>query len=209
MGNRDRWSVRLRNVQSMPYLIPAPDAPTPTQTAVIVPVAAADRLVDKQRRQLDAASSWGVPAHVTVLFPFVAPDQIDHQVVSALAAAVQTVAAFDCVFARTGWFGEDAMWLNPEPAQPFRDLTAAVHRAFPGHAPYGGVHDEVVPHLTVAERRLADMPALRAAERAVLTGLPLRARIERVLLIAGSNAPNSWRPLQAILLGSTSIRARP
>lgn len=155
-------------------------------------------MVDEQRRRLDVASTWGVPAHVTVLFPFIAPGRVDHHVIAALAAAVQTIPTFDCVFARTGWFGEDVVWLEPEPAQPFRGFTAAVHEAFPEHAPYGGAYDDVVPHLTVGERRLADLGALRAAERTVQEKLPLSVRIESVLLIAGTKARNSWRTLHEI-----------
>jgi hypothetical protein len=107
-------------------------------------------------------------------------------------------------FARTRWFGQDVLWLDPEPAQPFRQLTAAVWRAFPQHPPYGGAYDDVVPHLTIAEQRLADMPALLAVERVVQSGLPLVARIERVLLIAGTRALKSWRVVNALCLGPPS-----
>ena len=94
------------------------------------------------------------------------------------------------------------LWLDPEPADPFRSLTAAVWAAFPQHPPYGGAYDEVVPHLTVAERRSGDLAAMRAAESAVQQGLPLTAHIDRLLLIAGAPAPSTWRALQEIPLGS-------
>jgi hypothetical protein len=55
-------------------LSPASDAPPPTQTAVIAPVPAADSLVDEHRRHLDVAASWGVPAYVSVLYPYVTAD---------------------------------------------------------------------------------------------------------------------------------------
>jgi hypothetical protein len=45
------------------------------------------------------------------------------------------------------WFAQDVLWLNPEPTQQFRDHTAAVWDAFPHHAPFGGVQDDVVPHM--------------------------------------------------------------
>lgn len=142
-----------------------------------------------------------MPAHVSVLYPFVEPDQVDDQVIATLAAALGQVAAFDCRFERTRWFGQDVLWLDPEPAGWFRDLTALVWNAFPLHAPYGGAHDDVVPHLTAAECRLGSLSAVRAAEQAVLTGLPLSTRIEGVLLIAGTKAPSSWRLLHEFPLG--------
>jgi hypothetical protein len=85
------------------------------------------------------------------------------------------------------------LWLAPEPAQPFREFTAAVWRAFPEHPPYGGAHADSVPHLTVAECRRGTLAEMRAAERVVRQGLPLVARAERILLLAGTCASNSWR----------------
>jgi 2'-5' RNA ligase len=182
------------------HLSPAPDAPPPTQTAVIVPVPAVDSLVDEHRSHLDMAASWGVPAHVSVLYPFVEPAQVDDDLIATLAAVLGPVTAFDCRFTRTQWFGQDVLCLDPEPAQPFRDLTAAVWETFPHHPPYGGAHDEVIPHLTIAERRLGSLSAVQTAEQAVQTGLPLSTRIEGVLLIAGTQAPNSWRVLHEFRL---------
>jgi 2'-5' RNA ligase len=185
-------------------LSPLPGAPAPTQTAVIAAVPAVEPLVGRHRRTLDVAAAWGVPAHVTVLYPFVDPAAVDEYLVATLAAAVRSVAAFDCRFARTAWFGDDVVYLEPEPAQPFRDLTAAVWAAFPQHPPYGGAYEDVVPHLTVGERRLADVAALQAAERDVQQGLPAATRIEEVLLIAGTAAPASWRVLHRLPLGAGS-----
>ena len=192
------------SLSEVQYLSPAPDARAPTETAVIAAVPAAEPLVSVHRLQLDVAAGWGVPAHVTVLYPFVAPETITDDLITTLAAAVRSVSAFDCLFARTRWFGQDVLWLDPEPAQPFRQLTAAVWRAFPQHPPYGGAYDDVVPHLTIAKQRLADLPTLLMVERIVQSGLPLVARIERVLLIAGARAPNSWRVVNALCLGRPS-----
>jgi 2'-5' RNA ligase len=183
------------------YLIPAPDAPAATETAVIAAIPEADPLVDRHRQRLDGAAAWGVPAHVTVLGPFVSPTGLTPEVIVALAAATASVRAFDCRFTRTNWFGQDVVWLNPEPNEPFRQLTAAIWDAFPQHPPYGGAYDDVVPHLTIAERRLGDLDALRAAEREVQAELPLRARGESLLLIAGAQAPSSWRIVHELPLG--------
>lgn len=55
------------------------------------------------------------------------------------------------------------MWLAPEPAEPFRALTELVWHRFPECPPYGGVHPDVVPHLTVGSTRLGELAALRRA----------------------------------------------
>lgn len=174
--------------------------PPPTQTAVLVLVPEAEPVVAQHRAHLDGASARGVPAHVTVLHPFVDPDQVDAQVLERLAAVVSTVPAFDVVFRRTAWFSDDVLWLAPDPARPFRDLTAAVVAAFPDHPPYAGAFDGSTPHLTVGERRLGDVAALQRAERDVSASLPLHAHVDRVCLFAGADAPDSWSILHEVRL---------
>jgi hypothetical protein len=180
----------------MPHLVPAPDAPTPTQTALIVSVPAAEAVVGEHREHLDVAASWGVPAHVTVLYPFLEPARARApDVMASVGVAIGTVGAFMCSFRRTAWFDDDVLYLDPDPAQPFRDLTAAVWSAFPDHPPYGGAHATVVPHLTIGQRQLGARIALEEAERKIGSSLPVHAYVDRVLLVAGAPAARSWRAL--------------
>jgi 2'-5' RNA ligase len=175
----------------MPFL--TPDAPT--ETAVIVPIPAAEPLVGHHRRRLDASAALGVPAHVTVLGPFIKPTEIDQNVLARLAAAVQSVGPFSCSFDRTRWFGEEVLWLEPVPAEPFRRLTIAVWDAFPDCPPYGGAYDAIVPHLTIADRAADRLVEVQAVETAVSSGLPVAASVDHVLLMGGSAAADSWRVL--------------
>lgn len=119
----------------------------------------------------------------------------------ALSAAISSVPAFECTFVATGWFGTEVLWLAPQPDTPFRQLIQAVWRVFPDHPPYGGIHDDVQPHLTVAERALGNLDDLEAAEAAAVAGLPVHQRIDHALLIAGSDRPRSWRTRARITLG--------
>ncbi|QNN52543.1 2'-5' RNA ligase family protein [Nocardioides mesophilus] len=176
--------------------------PEPTLTGVIVPVGPAEAVVAEHRLRFDVAASWGVPAHVTVLFPFVPPSQVDDDVVARLAAVFAAAAPFDCRFDRCAWFGEDVLWLAPEPDQAFRDLTAAVVEQFPDHPPYGGVFDDVVPHLTVGESRRGTAGELRTVEVEVSRKLPVTARIGHALLIAGTDGPGSWHTVARLPLSA-------
>jgi 2'-5' RNA ligase len=173
----------------------------PTQTAVIVPVGAADPAVGEHRRRLDRAAAWGVPAHVTVVFPFVPPAEVTGGVVDRLADVFAAAPAFLCVFAECRWFGDEVLWLAPDPAQEFRELTRAVVERFPAYEPYGGEFEEVVPHLTIGDTPCGSVAALRAAEAEVARRLPIRARIDHALLIAGTDAPDSWRTLAKLPFG--------
>lgn len=173
----------------------------PVETAVIVPVAAVEPLVASSRARLDRAAAWGVPAHVTVLYPFVAPGEVDDALLARLRHAVGSVPAFACTFARTRWFGDEVVWLAPEPAEPFAALTHAVWRAFPEHPPYAGAYDEVTPHLTVGQVECGTVEELRAAEAAVVPGLPVHTRITEALLVQGELGRLRWTAVATLPLG--------
>src|SRR5690242_3716091 len=78
----------------------------PTESALIVAVPEAEPAVAALRTAYDPAASWGVPAHVTVLYPFLPPDRLDAVVRAAVREAVAAVPAFDLVFGRTRRFGD-------------------------------------------------------------------------------------------------------
>ncbi|MGI8696417.1 MAG: 2'-5' RNA ligase family protein [Mycobacteriales bacterium] len=169
---------------------PLPDA---VQSALVVPIASMEALVGRWRAELDPAASWGVPAHVTVVAPFGLPDRLDDEVIDAVAAAVASIGAFDVTFDRVSWFGEEVLWVAPEPDSGFRELTGAVWRRFPQFPPYGGEHQGTVPHLTVGVRGPAGR--MRAAAAAVTRSLPVRATVDVVRLLAGSPRTGGWGPI--------------
>jgi 2'-5' RNA ligase len=161
-----------------------------TESAVVVPIPEAERLVGPLRADFDVAAALGVPAHVTVLAPFVPPVRIDDTVIAELAAAVGSVGSFEVTFSRVAWFDRSVLWLAPEPGEPFRALTRAVCERFPDYPPYRGEHQDVVPHLTVG----IDQPveALESAARTIERGLPVTARVSNAVLMQGSREPGSW-----------------
>jgi 2'-5' RNA ligase len=173
------------------------------ETAVIIPIASAEAAVSKHRLRFDVAASQGVPAHVTVLFPFVPPIEVDDEVIARLAAVFAAASPFDCIFDRCAWFGDRLLWLAPDRDQEFRYLTEQVVERFPGYLPYSGVHDDVVPHLTVGESRRGTVDDLESAERDISGQLPITAHIDHALLMAGSDQPNSWRTVARLPLGDS------
>jgi 2'-5' RNA ligase len=171
----------------------------PTESAVLVLIPEAESLVASHRADLDAAAGLGVPAHVTVLYPFVQPEGVDDAVMSDLAGAVRSVPAFDVTFARLRWFERSVLWLAPEPSDPFRALTAAVQQAFPSCVPYGGAHEDVVPHLTVGQGQAEEL--LESAARAIEPALPFSARVSSAVLMLGSLEPDTWHVVAEMPLG--------
>lgn len=169
------------------------------QSALIVTIPEAEEAVAGHRSRFDEAAAFGIPAHVTVLFPFLPPSEVDAQVVETLAAAISTVPRFSVTFESTGWFGTDVLWLAPNPAAAFGALITVVAEAFPDYPPFGGRHAEVVPHLTVGHG--AAVSELRDAEAGVLRGLPIRARVTDVALWCGTDVPGGWRRRTGFPLG--------
>ena len=171
----------------------------PELSAVVVAVPEAEPLVGRLRAALDPAAALGVPAHVTLLFPFVPPVRLDRDVRTALGEVIAGEPAFDVVLDRLAWFDEDVVWLAPQPAEPFRALTRALTARF-GLAPYEGAHGtDVVPHLTVGHG--APVAQLRAAAEAVTAGMPVHASVRRARLMVGSWAPASWSTVAEFPLG--------
>ena len=164
-----------------------------------MPVPEAEYVVGGFRAELDHAAWLGVPAHVTVISPFVPPGQLTTAVLAAVAQIIGSVDAFDVTFAGVSWFGEEVLWLAPTPADPFRRLTATVWERFPAHPPYQGAHDDVVPHLTIGHSQ--PIETLRAAARTVSAQLPVLARADVVWLLQGSETAGSWHKVAEFPLG--------
>ncbi|MFG3639447.1 2'-5' RNA ligase family protein [Micromonospora sp. NPDC047762] len=173
----------------------------PTQTALIVPIPEAEEAVGPFRASLDRAAGWGVPAHVTVLYPFLPPQQLDEQVLAVLRETIAGIPRFDVALTDVGWFGDTVVWLAPQPARPFRELTSAVWQQFPEAPPYAGAHSDVVPHLTIGHD--AAKPTLNHAAETISTYLPINAAIDRVRLIAGTPDISPWRTVFEFPLGTT------
>src|SRR5690349_7818979 len=116
------------------------------ESALVIVVPEAEPSVAALRVRHDPVAALGMPAHVTLVYPFVAPHRIDAAVLDGVRAAVATVAPFEFTLAEIRRFPRTA-YLAPEPDAPFVALTRSLTNAFPEQQPYGGVHGTIVPHL--------------------------------------------------------------
>ena len=149
------------------------------RTALIVAVPEAEPLVGDWRAKHDWSAQHGVPAHITLLFPFVPAEEVDEQLLRDLRDLFASQPAFTYRLPRVARFPEVA-WLAPEPTEPFKGLIELIVSRYPDYPPYEGIHDDVIPHLTVAEGG----PALQDEVDAALTpSLPLEAETREVTLI--------------------------
>ncbi|NUT18736.1 MAG: 2'-5' RNA ligase family protein [Hamadaea sp.] len=171
---------------------------TELETALIVPIPEAEPAVGALRARLDSSAAWGVPAHITVLYPFLPPEQLTDDALAAVAEVCAATPRFTTKLASVRWFGDAVVWLAPEPDQPFRDLTDALWRRFPQAPPYGGTFDDVVPHLTIGHD--AGREALDAAEQAVAPHLPITVDATEVRLLQGASGSQPWVTVRSFAL---------
>lgn len=149
-------------------------------SAVLLCVPEVEPLVHAWRRTGDPSAALGVPAHVTLLAPFLAASTIDEGVLAELRWFFTGVDAFRLRFEELGCFEEDGV-LYLEPVDTSLDeLAAALARRWPETPPYEGRHREPHAHLTVVH---TDDGELRArAEVEVQRGLPFESWAEQAAL---------------------------
>lgn len=155
------------------------------QSAVLVPVPQADEVVGRWRHEFDPVAAAGVPAHVTLLVPWIPPDVLSEDHLAELGAELAGVEPFDFKLVRVDWFGRRVLWIAPEPTQPFLSLTERLADRF-GTPPWEGEFDEVVPHLTVAHA--TDGVELAPVAEDLATRLPVTCRADEVWVMVGGGS---------------------
>jgi 2'-5' RNA ligase len=165
-------------------------------TAVVVRITLPDALANIRRRH-DPSTAKGVPAHVTLLFPFVPVAGLTPAVRRELAAIAGSVAPFEVRFADVGRF-PGVVYLAPEPGGQFGTLTASIASRFPDYPPYAGAHADVVPHLTLTDSPAAPLDAVAGAAR---HWLPFRRRVAAIELLVEDGAGH-WARRWRIPLGA-------
>jgi 2'-5' RNA ligase len=168
------------------------------ESAFVVLVPEAEACVSELRGRFDASSHIGVPAHVTILVPFMALDQITSTILIHAHAALTQVKSFGFSLSKVGRFPATA-YLAPEPAAPFIALTRALAQEFPDFPPFRGEHESIIPHLTVANGH-ADEAEVAAAELASIIHShgPIRGFCSSVSLL--ENSSGQWREMHVFSL---------
>lgn len=168
------------------------------QTALIVRVPEAEAHVASLRSRYDASARLGVPAHITLLFPFMAPGEVTPNVLAQIRVALSAVRSFAYSLGQVGRF-PDTAYLAPEPAEPFVALTEALVREFPHFPPFRGEHDSVVPHLTVANGQASDADVVATELQALLRAKgPISSVCSCVVLL--ENSSGIWREMHTFAL---------
>jgi len=163
-----------------------------TESALVVLVPEAEPLVQPFRQRYDPSAALGVPAHITLLYPFIEPEEIGADALDAIAECFSGFAPIAFSLAEARRFPAETLYLAPAPDEPFRKLTMAIWDRFPETPPYGGAWRDIVPHLSVG--RFANAEELeRVADeftRVARTALPIRAHASTAVLLV--NTTGRW-----------------
>jgi hypothetical protein len=170
------------------------------QSALVVLVPAAEELVARFRAAHDPAAVAGVPAHITTLFPFQPPVQIDAISLERLETCFHACKPFDFKLVGIKRF-LGMIYLAPEPDEPLKALTMAVWKAFPEYPPYEGKHGDIIPHLTVALEMNEQVLGCIERDFGVVAEqlFPLPAKATEVALMDNSSGP--WKVVTTFTLG--------
>lgn len=157
-----------------------------SETCLILPVPEAEPVVARWRSRFDPSAGEGIPAHVTVLAPFIPYGRIGRDDLSALSVLFARTGAIAFQLAAVQRFA-GVVYLEPRPAQRLIELTRHVWERWPDYPPYGGEHETVVPHLTVAVGSVRDEEAL---VRDLESRLPVAAKATEAWLLR--REANRW-----------------
>ncbi len=148
------------------------------ETAIIVPVEGVELLLSAAATAFGFDRPPGVPAHVTLLYPFVDAERLVLGHAYEAQRALSDIQPFECSFASIGRFDDPpvAIYLEPRPVEQFSAMIEALVAAFPKFPPYGGTVEEVIPHLTVVET--ADRTLWAEVEEWMGPQLPVRTSVQ-------------------------------
>ena len=173
------------------------DLGSPSERSAVIVRARLPSGLEALRRRSVGDAAAGVPAHLTLLYPFVAPRLLRPAVRALLADVAAGHQPFEYALARAARW-PDTLYVAVDPERPFIALQADLARAFPAFPIYGrSAGFAFVPHVTIAEGAALDVateahPGWRA--------LPRPAKATALEVIAADET-GRWRSVWRIPLG--------
>jgi 2'-5' RNA ligase superfamily len=159
----------------------------PLASGIVLPVAEAESLFGDLRQLHDPQARYGVPAHITLLYPFAHPSKVA-ETVGPLRRLFGLVPAFEFSLVAVRRFPVTA-YLHPEPSATFVRLAEILVSEWPEFPPYGGSFSTVIPHLAIADQATPD--TLDQVDASVSPQLPIRCRATEAWLMC-SDEQGRW-----------------
>jgi len=172
-----------------------------TRSAFIVRVPEAERIVHRLRTHYDPRAAAGMPAHIVILSPFMAPELISGGVTERARNVFSSFSPFTFVLKEIGRWPETAI-LFAYPPHCFIDMTNAISEEFPDYPPYAEMYDEIVPHMTIAD---GNADNAHIAEHKLKTILDRHGPIESKCTVVDliENSSGTWKTMHTFSLADT------
>jgi 2'-5' RNA ligase len=162
----------------------------PLETAVVLVLEDAVPFDDVRRELAPDTELRGIPFHITLLYPFVARNELTDTILGELSSFFASRAPLEFSLTHLETF-PSVLYAAPEPSGLLRECMRALQARFPDHPPYGGAFAEVIPHATLAEGVEAES-VRPAIEQQLGAHLPAQFRIEVATLLE-EFTPGRWR----------------
>jgi hypothetical protein len=161
------------------------------ETALVIVVPEVDPFVKSLRAKYDPDAAGSIPAHITINYPFLPDVKIDNSLFQRLSLIFSAFQSFDFSLNEIGKF-PGVIYLKPFPEDPFHHLVNTVVQEFPESPPYGGLHKDLIPHLTIAHSEfIAEYSRVEnEIERKLKELLPIHSIASRVSYLEYQD--NAW-----------------
>jgi 2'-5' RNA ligase len=170
------------------------------EAALDIHVPGVEPLVAPFREKYDPSVEKGMPAHITINYPFLPGIEPNKNLYEELADLFTKIDPFTFSFNGLGRF-PGVIYLAPGPEAPFIELIENVAANFPESPPYSGAFDSLVPHLTVAHAE--DEELMASIERQLLDlapeHLPITIQAKQVWLT--DNRSGRWQEQKVFKFG--------
>lgn len=161
------------------------------ESVILIPVPQADPIVGKWREKYDKVALHGIPSHITLLFPFKNPTEVNEEVIYKLKIIFSKIKKFQFSLTEINTF-PGVVFLEPQPKEKFVELTKEIVKYFPENPPYGGKYPSINPHLTIGQLNSSqDINQIKKEISSdIQSKLPIQAIAEEVWLMVEKN--NEW-----------------
>lgn len=179
------------------------------ETSLVILVPDAEPVVSPFRQKYDPSAPQGMPAHITINYPFQADIPSYPELYAKLDALFSKYPPIQFSLVSINQF-PGVLYLEPAPVYPFIDLIQSVATEFPESPPYKGEFSEAIPHLTVAQSDIGDeFKKIKSRFiEASIGDLPVQIKAKKISLM--NNKSGIWKlrkqfPLNEQLASTVTI----
>jgi 2'-5' RNA ligase len=181
------------------------------QSALVLPVLPVDPLARPYRKQYTIDGAMGLPAHITILFPFFDQQAWTADNQARLEATAAGIEPFEYQIVGFNRFVEKGvLYLEPDNQEMLLSLIHAIATLFPELAPYEGrvALDQLIPHISIAFAESGvELDRIETEfRRDIDVSLPWTIKADQIWLVVTSNG--QWYRRARIGLGPSGCNER-